>query len=552
VAEASIEKSHPLSPVVRLWRRPAIVLVVLGAFALGLFVRGLWIQPETSSAAIAGRARAADPAAPDVKAAVSDPQPPPLRRAIDTALLPLVMDTIPVSVDQGIAAGSGGGLAVVGGDVIAVDRLGAFVKISGADHRIEALHIPAPPNHVVEYNRFAATRHEMRIGFRVHDIEARSEGDGVRLFVSYERYLPARQTTALTVSTVLVSGDRWSPLGDWEDIYEGQPLQAEWYAGVAGGGRLLLAGDRLYLTVGDYNQDNVFIRSGLEAQNPDNDFGKILSIDLATRKKTVLTIGHRNPQGLTVTLQGTLYATEHGPKGGDALNRIVEGKNYGWPIATFGTHYTTYDWPNSKVDHGAVFEKPVFAWVPSIAVSNLIEIANLDPAWNGDLLVGSLKARSLYRLRRDESGRVIYSEPVWIGERVRDLASMPDGTVVMWTDEAHVIFLGLDVAKLASNSREIATSNDPILARCEACHHIGPTHAGNIAPSLSRVFERPIASDSFEHYSVALKSAKGVWSREKLLELLTNPGTFSLGAAAHEVSSKEQALAVIEALRRLD
>src|SRR5262249_37620105 len=186
----------------------------------------------------------------------------------------------------------------------------------------------------------------VNIGFRAHDVESRRERAGIRLFVSYERYLPELKTTALAVSTILLREHDLLPLGSWQDVYQGQPLATEWYSGVASGGRMVARGDDLYLTVGDYNQDNVFMSSRLEAQNPDSDFGKILKIDLRTNGKTLVSMGHRNPQGLVITSKGTMFATEHGPRGGDALNVIVAGRNYGWPVTTLGTHYTTYDWPN--------------------------------------------------------------------------------------------------------------------------------------------------------------------------------------------------------------
>jgi glucose/arabinose dehydrogenase len=187
---------------------------------------------------------------------------------------------------------------------------------------------------------------------------------------------------------------------------------------------------------------------------PDNDFGKILKIDLRTKIKSIVSIGHRNPQGLTATLSGAIYATEHGPRGGDELNAIVAGKNYGWPVTTLGTHYTTYDWPNRSEeapDQG--FEPPVFAWLPSIGVSNLMEVSNFDPAWDGDLLVTSLKAQSIYRLRRDGGGRVVYSEPILLNHRLRDIAALPDGTVVLWTDDARLLFLNVDHVEFAGHRR---------------------------------------------------------------------------------------------------
>src|SRR6185503_2274498 len=110
-------------------------------------------------------------------------------------------------------------------------------------------------------------------GFAVHDLESRKEPGGVRLFVSYERYLGELKTTTLAVSSILLGATELQPLGPWQEVYQGQPLTAEWYSGLAGGGRMVVSGDVLYLTAGDYNQDTVFMRSRPEAQMPDSDFG---------------------------------------------------------------------------------------------------------------------------------------------------------------------------------------------------------------------------------------------------------------------------------------
>lgn len=391
--------------------------------------------------------------------AIAQPAAMPLERVrttIETALLPLSVDTIAIPSELGLRGG-GGGIAVVDGTVVVADSNGVFFAVER--DTVRPLALPLIPNNAADYQRFGAKPFQLpglpfmvNNGFRAHDVEFRKEPAGIRLFVSYERYRIDLKTTALAVSAILL-GKEWQPLGGWEDIYEGPPLAAEWYAGSAGGGRMLVRGDDLYLTVGDYNQDNVFMPSRLEAQRPDSDFGKILKIDLRTRAKTRMTLGHRNPQGLTITSRGAMYSTEHGPQGGDELNLIAAGKNYGWPIETYGAHYGTYDWPLRNIEPAQPFEKPVFAWVPSIAVSNLIEVANFHPAWNGDLLVESLRAQSLFRLRRDGDSRVVYSEPIAIGHRLRDIGALPDGTLVLWTDDAKLVFLSVDREKLAANRR---------------------------------------------------------------------------------------------------
>jgi aldose sugar dehydrogenase len=395
-------------------------------------------------------ALAAEPAAPEQPAEH-------VRRALDTALLPLTIDTVALS-EVGARPGGGGGIAIVGSTIIIVDFKGAFFTADAKGDVIKALALPILPNHAEDYDRSARKPLQLgpylvNTGFVVHDLEARAEPGALRLFISYERYLPEPRTTALAVSAIRLGGNDLRPLGPWQDIYEGPPLATEWYSGIAGGGRMFVNGKDLYLTAGDYNQDNVFMSSRLEAQDPDSDFGKILKIDLRTNAKTRLSLGHRNPQGLTMTATGTIYSTEHGPQGGDELNRIVAGGNYGWPVTTLGVHYGSYDWPDSGVATARPFEQPVFAWVPSIGVSNLIEIANFHPAWDGDLLVASLRARTLFRLRRDGDRRIVYSEPIVLGQRLRDIAALPDGTLVLWTDDARLLFVSVDRGKLATNQR---------------------------------------------------------------------------------------------------
>jgi aldose sugar dehydrogenase len=388
------------------------------------------------------------------------------RRKIETSLLPLLVDTVAIPTPLGVHAGTGGGITVVDDTIIIVDVKGAFFSVAAKGDRIDRLALPPLPNHAEDYDQSARKPLQLgpflvNSGFVVHDVDSRKEAAGIRLFVAYERYLADRDTTRLVVSTVLLGEKNLLPLGTWDDLYESEPVVVEWYSGIAGGGRMTVRGDDLYLTVGDYNQDDVFMASRLEAQNPDSDFGKILKIDLRTKTKSRVSMGHRNPQGLAITSKGTLYETEHGPRGGDELNVIVPGKNYGWPITTFGTHYTSYDWPNHSAEiperdprSGTPFEKPVFAWVPSIGVSNLIEVTHFHPAWNNDLLIGSLKAQSLFRLHRDDDGRVVYVEPIRLGQRLRDIAALPDGTLVLWTDDAKLMFLNVDRTKLATNERE--------------------------------------------------------------------------------------------------
>ena len=155
-------------------------------------------------------------------------------------------------------------------------------------------------------------------------------------------------------------------------------------------------------------------------------------------------IGHRNQQGLAIDTQGRIWSTEHGPEGGDELNLIVDGGNYGWPLASYGAEYGTDNWPfavNAK-NHGE-YREPAHAFVPSIGVSQLIQITSMYlPRWTDDLLVSSLQAGRLFRVRVSGE-RVIYAESIDLSMRIRDLVEARDGRIVLWNDDGQMATLAL-------------------------------------------------------------------------------------------------------------
>ena len=163
--------------------------------------------------------------------------------------------------------------------------------------------------------------------------------------------------------------------------------------------------------------------------------------------------------------------------------------------------------------------------MPSIAVSQLIEINNFHPRWDGDLLVASLKASSLYRVRL-ETGRVLYSEPIWIGQRIRDLAQTKDGTIVLWTDDTQLLFIKVDTDQLALKRILPDVVSAAMVDNCMVCHHFGLTNPSDPAPSLSNLLNRRIASDAFR-YSSGLRAKEGTWSEALLVEFLSDPAKFA-------------------------
>ena len=284
----------------------------------------------------------------------------------------------------------------------------------------------------------------------------------------------------------------------------------------------LLNEDELLLSVGDHALDGW--GSDIQAaQDPSSSYGKIILINLENGSSRVFTLGHRNPQGLTATKSGVIWSTEHGPEGGDELNLIEEGTNYGWPLVTYGVDYGTHTWPLAAQpgSHDG-FAQPYFTWIPSIGVSNLLEINSPRfERWQGDLVVGSLIARKLWRLRvRDH--RVVLVEEIPIGERIRQIIEGHDGELVLWTDRESIMFIRPAVL----NSR----SGKSLYRECASCHAAAQEGA-RIAPDLKGILGRRVASDSDFDYSPALSAMGGTWTRERLDAFLVSPEAFIPGTS---------------------
>lgn len=146
--------------------------------------------------------------------------------------------------------------------------------------------------------------------------------------------------------------------------------------------------------------------------------------------------GHRNPQGITFDRDGKLLTVEHGARGGDEVNNPQPGKNYGWPVITYGKDYSGAEIGEGTAKEG--LEQPLYYWDPSIAPGALaVYRGSMFPEWDGDLLVAALKYQLLARLERDENGSITSEERLFEGEfgRIRDVVVAPDGALLMVTDE---------------------------------------------------------------------------------------------------------------------
>jgi glucose/arabinose dehydrogenase len=205
------------------------------------------------------------------------------------------------------------------------------------------------------------------------------------------------------------------------------------------GGRLAFLPDgTLLLTTGDgfdYREAAQDVDSGLGKVLRMNDDGSAATGNPFPGSPYVFSYGHRNPQGLAVSAQGDIWLHEHGPRGGDELNRIEAGINYGWPAITYGVDYSGA--VISPYTEWQGMAQPEKYWVPSIAPSGLsVYEGDLFAAWQGDLLLGALVDQEVRRV--DLSGRRVVGEEVLFEElnaRVRDVRVGPEGALYVLTPD---------------------------------------------------------------------------------------------------------------------
>jgi glucose/arabinose dehydrogenase len=212
------------------------------------------------------------------------------------------------------------------------------------------------------------------------------------------------------------------------------------------GGRMAFLPDGSFaLTVGDgfeYREKAQDLSSHLGKIVRLNDDGSVhpdnVFINQPNARPEIYSRGHRNQQGLIFDVAlDSLIETEHGPKGGDELNIILPGRNYGWPVITYGMDYSgAYVSPYTERPGMA---QPILQWTPSIAPSGLtVYRGDKFPAWQGDVFVGSLAFNHLRRVDLDVYGNVVGQEELLndLKARIRDVRTGPDGYLYVTTDDA--------------------------------------------------------------------------------------------------------------------
>ena len=276
------------------------------------------------------------------------------------------------------------------------------------------------------------------------------------IYLSYAEDGPGGSGTALARARLV-----GNELRELAVIWRQQPKVA---SGIHYGARIAFRPDKtLYLTVGERGQDDPGAPTVAFAQNPALTLGKVLRLNRDGSVPTdnpvfgagaapgLWSLGHRNPQGAAVRLGSSeLWVAEHGPQGGDELNRIRAGANYGWPLRSYGCPYGAPVGDACRVGggtHAPGFEEPASYWVPTSTAPSGMAFYDGDrfPDWRGQVFVGALAGRTLWRLQLDAAGNVLTREQVpevqALAQRIRDVRQGPDGWLYLLSDEGRILRL---------------------------------------------------------------------------------------------------------------
>lgn len=307
------------------------------------------------------------------------------------------------------------------GDILVTERTGGFNRLTSAG---EVIPIAGAPK----------VKARGQGGLLDVEVHPNFEENGW-IYLSYSKPVNSDATTA--IMRAKLDGNR---LVDAKDIFVAEPaLPTRHHYG----SRMEFDADGyLFFTVGDRG------RRDDNPQSLDNHCGKVHRmmddgsvpkdnpfVGNKNAKGTIYSYGHRNPQGLTIDPEtGTIWENEHGPRGGDEINIIRKGENFGWPVISYGINYNGTKFTDMTEKEGML--QPEYYWLPSIGVCGMAIVrSDKYPGWNGDLLSGSLRFKYLHRTKI-EDGKVVGQEVLLknIG-RLRDVKVGPDGFIYVTVEE---------------------------------------------------------------------------------------------------------------------
>jgi len=506
----------------------------------------------------------------------------------ETAIQRLLVKRVPLP-NTGDDFVAGGALARVGSVLYAVNRDGQPYGFDLESRTVLQTEAPPAPINRAEL-RTSNLRYAFPNGwFRTAGAHAEATSDSTHVLFVYHNSLDvARSCIHYNISRISLTrrGDVLQAADAWDTILTTEPCMTmqpeggfgryQWSGHISGGKIIEYDERRLLVTIGDFNFDG-YLRDAW-SMDPAVPYGKYVLVDKETGATEVLAIGARNNMGLVRDFDGTIWATESGPQGGDELNVVRPGANYGWPEVSYGINYESNPWPlNPHQGRHDAYDLPTFAWFPSIVPTNLIRVDSTSgrfAGWHGDLVMGTLRDESLRRLRLDPEGRVVYDERIPFGERIRDLIVLHDGTIALLTDNSgHLVILedggpvyepmddGADVRMRTlelydglttrdAQARSLVVSGEGLFEqKCVSCHLLADEHT--VGPHLVRLFERPIGGADGYRYSYELMVASDRWTDERLRRFLIDPEREFPGARMQKITLAAPELdSIVAYLRR--
>ena len=281
------------------------------------------------------------------------------------------------------------------------------------------------PNQRINDSRFAIT-----------DIAVlASDSKSASILISYPIYNKAGKCVVVKLSAYEVALTEKPTLSKQKDWFTSKPCVPVSAVQHAAGRLEVIDKTNAYLTIGDLGFKKIGSKSAR------GDLGSVFKVGASKVEK--ISSGHRNQQG--IVLIGTdLYTSEHGPRGGDELNLIKKGIDYGWPSVTYGDRYSFFDYvkPNRPGTHEG-FEKPLYYWVPSVAPTELIQ---LPPVlnwgnWSEQLVMGTLANQSLIFIQLLDKQKVGAVVSVDVEQRIRDLEVTSTGSILATTDSGQLLLI---------------------------------------------------------------------------------------------------------------
>ena len=281
------------------------------------------------------------------------------------------------------------------------------------------------PNQRINDSRFAIT-----------DIAVlASDSKSASILISYPIYNKTSKCVVVKLSAYevrLTEKPKLSKVKDWFTSKPCVPVSAVQHAA----GRLeVIDKASAYLTIGDLGFKKIGSKSAR------GDLGSVFKVK--ANKVEKISSGHRNQQGI-VLIGTNLYISEHGPRGGDELNLIKKGADYGWPTVTYGDKYGFFDYvkPSRPGTHKG-FEKPLYYWVPSVAPTELIQLPTSSTwgSWSEQLVMGTLANQTLIFIQLLAKQRVGAVVSVDVGQRIRDLEVTSIGSILATTDSGKLLLI---------------------------------------------------------------------------------------------------------------